>query len=249
VSNATADKINDLLAEGTLDHLTRMVLVNAVHLKFPWETPFDATATQPAAFTRGDGSSVQTPFMNETQTLPYVDDGNAQIVALPLEGGQLAVVIALPHGDLAAYEAGLTATSASLSEPTANGLVQLSLPKVSFTSPAFSLSDALQAMGMVDAFDKTKADFTGLCAAPPDGSRLHVTDVLQKAMVAMQETGVEAAAATAVIIGGTDGVALPPPVPVPMVVNRPYLMSIVDVPTGAVLFVGHIEDPTDAGSP
>jgi serpin B len=218
-------------------------------LKLPWATPFVATATQPASFTRSDGSTVSTPFMNETETLPYVDDGNAQIVSLPLAGGQIAVVIALPHGDLATYEAALTSTSASLAQPSAEGLVQLSLPKVAFTSPTFSLSDSLKAMGMVDAFDKATADFTGLCADPPDGSRLHVTDVLQKAMVAMQETGVEAAAATAVIVGGTDAVEEPPPVPVSMVVSRPYLMSIVDVPTGAVLFVGHIEDPTDTGSP
>jgi serpin B len=249
VSTATADKINNLLPEGSIDDLTRMVLVNAIHLKFPWATPFVATATAPASFTRGDGTTVSSPFMNASESLPYIDDGAAQIVALPLSGGQLAVIVALPHGDLATYEAGLTTSSASLTQPSAQQLVQLSLPKVAFTSPTFSLSDSLQAMGMVDAFDKTAADFSGLCAQPPDGSRLHITDVLQKAMVAMQETGVEAAAATAVIVGGTDGVAEPPPVPVPMVVNRPYLMTIVDVPTGAVLFVGHIEDPTDVGTP
>ena len=56
----------------------------------------------------------------------------------------------------------------------------------------------------------------------------------------MQETGVEAAAATAVVLAG----GAEPAQPVPMVVDRPFVLAIVDVPTGAILFLGHIEDPT-----
>ena len=248
VSDATVDKINNLLPVGSLDDTTRMVLVNAVHLKFPWANTFSVGATANASFTKSDATTVSAPFMNQTQTYAYVDDGNAQIVSLPLSGGQISVVIALPHGDLATYEAGLAVGAAAIAQPTAQALVQLSLPKVAFTSPTFSLRTALMAMGMNDPFDGETADFTGLCTHPPDGDRLYIKDVLQKAMIAMQETGVEAAAATAVIMAGTAGESAPPVI-VPMVVNRPFLLSIIDVPTGAVLFLGHIEDPTAAGSP
>jgi serpin B len=244
VSTETADKIQNLLPTGALDDLTRMVLVNAIHLKLPWASTFDVSATQPAAFTKGDGTSASTPFMNQTTSFAYTDDGKAQIVSLPLSGGKLSVVIALPHGDLATYEAGLTATSAGIAQPSSGALVALALPKVSFTSPTFSLKTPLAAMGMVAPFDDETADFTGMCASPPDGGRLYIEDVLQKAMIAMQETGVEAAAATAVIVGTTLGASGTPPTPIPMIVNRPFLLSIIDVPTGAVLFVGHIEDPT-----
>ncbi|MFI5297534.1 MAG: serpin family protein [Polyangiales bacterium] len=246
VSTSTADKINDLLPVGALDDSTRMVLVNAIHVKLPWATPFAASSTAPASFSKSDGTTVSSPFMNQTSNWNYLDDGNAQIVSLPLAGNQLSVVIALPHGDLASYEAGLAPGSAAIAIPSASALVSLSLPKVSFTSPTFSLATALKALGMTDAFDKGAANFTGLCAHTPDARRLYIGDVLQKAMVAMQETGVEAAAATAVIMLGTamgDGNA---PQPVPMVVNRPYLLSIIDIPTGAVLFLGHIEDPSAA---
>ncbi len=250
VSTETADKINNLLPEGSLSALTRMVLVNAIHLKLPWAQAFDVTATTAGTFTRADGTPVSASFMNETVTLPYTDDGQAQIAALPLAGRQLAVVIALPHAgqDLATYEAGLAAGSAALAEPTSSAFVELSLPKATFTSPTFSLALALQAMGMSQAFDSTAADFSGMCAHPPDGLHLYIGDVLQKAMIAMQETGVEAAAATAVLVSGA-AIATLPPTPTPMVVNRPYLLSIVDVPTGAILFLGHIVDPTAAGSP
>jgi serpin B len=248
VSNETSGKIENLLPDGALDPSTRMVLVNAIHLKMPWATNFDASATAPASFTTASGGSVSTPFMNQTNTLPYVDDGQAQIVGLPLYNNQLSVVIALPHGDLATYEAGLTAQSAGIRMPGEFANVALSVPKVTFTSPTFSLKDSLLKLGMTQAFDPFAADFKGLCANPPDGDNLYIGDVLQKAMIAMQETGVEAAAATAVLVEGASVSEGPPPKPIPMVVNRPYVISIVDVPTGAVLFLGHIVDPTAGGA-
>jgi serpin B len=244
VSSQTADKILNLLPVGSIDDYTRMVLVNAIHLKMPWTTAFDATATMPGTFTNANGAAVSAPFMNETTELGYVDDGSAQVVGIPLGDGNLRVVIALPHGDLGPYEDGLTASSRAF-QPLGSAIVALSLPKVAFTSPTFSLANSLKAMGMTDAFDMAAANFTKMCAHPPDGN-LFIKDVLQKAMLAMQENGVEAAAATAVIVdrslSGESGT------PVSMVVNQPFLVAIVDS-TGAILFLGHIDDPTQAGSP
>jgi serpin B len=251
VSSETKDKINDLLPEGSLDTNTRMVLVNALHLKFPWASTFEPANTMSGTFTRTGGSTVTASLMNQTESFPYVDDGQAQIVALPLSNGELSLLVALPHADvdLATYEASLSASSAALSIPTTSALVALSLPKATFTSQSFSLTKSLQSMGMKSAFDPNAADFSGLCAHPPDGDTLYVADVLQKAMISMQESGVEAAAATAVLVAGATSTELQPPTPVPMVVNRPYLVALVDGPTGAVLMLGHITDPTDAGSP
>jgi serpin B len=246
VSQATANKIEDLLPAGALDDTTRMVLVNAIHLKLPWLNPFQTAATDSGTFTRTDGTAVQASFMNQTQDLFYIDDGKAQIVSLPLMGGDISVVLALPHGDLATYEADLTATSPDVfASPTSSTSVALSLPKVDFTSPTFSLAQPLQAMGMVQAFEPASANLKGMCATTPDGDNIFVSDVLQKATLVMQEGGVEAAAATAVIVSGSSSV---PPPPVPLVLDRPFVMAIVDGPTGAILFLGHVEDPTDAGA-
>jgi serpin B len=242
VSQQTSDRINDLLAPGALDPTTRMVLVNAIHLKLPWANPFQTSATQQAPFTRTDGSKVTVSMMRQPAYFGYADDGKAQIIALPLSGNQLNVVIALPHGDLASYEADLAAGSAALTPPATQTEVALSLPRVSFTSATFSLRTALQAMGMKQAFDSGSADFSGLCVKTPDGARLYVSDVAQKAMLGIQENGVEAAAATAVSLAAGVAPAQPPQ----MVVDHPFLVSIVDS-TGAVLFLGHIEDPTQSG--
>ncbi|MEO7038133.1 MAG: serpin family protein [Polyangiaceae bacterium] len=244
----TNDKIKDLLPADSLDSSTRMVLVNAIHLKLPWATAFQVEATATANFTRVDATTVSTPFMNRTDGFSYLDDGKAQLVWLPLAGNGESVVIALPHEGLtlAAYEATLSPTS--LTVPGSGELVALSLPKSTFTSDTFSLTEALSDMGMERAFDAKTADFTGLCAHPADGAKLSISKVLQKTMISMQETGVEAAAATAVVLKA--GSAQNPgqaPTPVPMIVNRPYLVAIVDNPTGALLMLGHIQDPSVAG--
>jgi serpin B len=251
VSDETKDKINDLLPAGALDAFTRMVLVNAIHLKFPWATAFDPAATAAGTFTREDATTVSANFMNLTNAFGYVDDGQAQIAALPMYNNELSVVIALPHEgvSLASYEATLTDQSAPLVVPQTSALLALSLPKTDFTSPSFSLRTALKAMGMNLAFDHGLADLTGLCAEPPDKAVLYVSDVLQKATLSLQETGGEAAAATAVVVAGDISIAVEPPPTIPMIVNRPYLVEIVDVATGAVLMLGHVEDPTATGTP
>jgi serpin B len=247
VSSSTDGKINNLLPQPAVDNHTRLVLVNAIHLKFPWATPFIEGLTAPGSFTRQDATTVSASFMKATETLSYEDDGQAQIVSVPLSGGQVSVVIALPHPDvtLATYEAALHAGSAALAPPPSASLVALSLPKATFTSPSFSLKTALQALGMTQAFDSS-ADFSGL--APPNP--LFISDVLQKATISMQESGVEAAAATAVLFEDSGAETMvEAATPVPMTVDRPYLVAVVDVPTGAILFLGHIEDPTSPGGP
>src|SRR5205085_1935922 len=157
------------------------VLVDALHVKFPWQSEFAAGADSTAPFTLVDATTRDATFMNQTASLAYVDDGQAQVAALPLFGGELAMVIALPHADipLASYEAGL-ANQAALAVPASSALVALSLPKLSFTSASFSLKQALQTLGANLPFDRAHADFLGICENPPDQLNLYVSDVLQK---------------------------------------------------------------------
>jgi len=243
VSAETAGKITNLLAPTDVTASTAMVLVNALHVKFPWDSPFDPSQTVPGTFTRADGTTVSPSFMNQTTELPYDDDGQAQIVELPLYADEEALVVILPHAgtSLAAYEATLVA-SGSLPQPGASQDVTISIPKVTLGGTTFPLTPALQALGMTQAFVPGVANFTGMCP-PPQGSSLYISFVLQQTTLTMQETGLEAAAATAVGVS-TASIAGPPPTPVSVVVNRPYLIAIVDVATGAILFVGHVEDPT-----
>jgi serpin B len=248
VSTHTSEKIQDLLPASAVTAETRLVLVNALHLKLPWDKEFTKSATAVAPFTRSDHKQVSVPFMHRQAKLAYRDDGSAQIVGLPLSTRRLWVIIALPHPGvpLAEYERTLRADSPALQVPSKEALVTLALPKVTFTSPTFSLSDALRRLGMAQAFDPKHAHFEGMSKTPPGEVPLYIGDVVQKTMIAMQENGIEAAAATAVVMmAGTAYMPHKEPTPIPMIVNRPYLVSLVDQPTGAVLMLGHIEEPKE----
>lgn len=246
VSGETQNKINNLLPEGSLDEFTRMVLVNAMHLKFPWESPFRPEATAAGDFTKADGTTVSADFMGQQASFPYFEDDKAQIVSLPIVGGKVSVVIALPKGTLDAFEAGLdTAYWSAARAGRTDHEVQIKLPKFSFTTDSIKLVDMFVALGMVEPFDPDHADFYGMCKTPPFNERLFIASILHKAMMGIDENGVEAAAATAVIMAGNTSVPDPP---IPMNVNRPFTVAIVDEPTGSLLFLGHIHNPAEKGN-
>jgi serpin B len=190
--------------------------------------------------------------MKQTGTLAYRDDGEAQLVELPMYGGYEALLVAVPHAgvSLAQYEADLQ-TSGLPSPVTTAALVSLQLPKIDLSGASFSLNAVLKQLGMVAPFDQTTADFSGMATGSgPDGGNpgLYIEDVVQETSLTFDESGLEGAAATAVIIDGDAAIAVPveasAPAPIPVDANRPYLVEVVDTQTGAVLLLGHVEDPT-----
>ncbi len=110
--------------------------------------------------------------------------------------------------------------------------VKVYLPKFDYDA-SLELKPALSDMGMPDAFDWQRADFSGMA----DTHNLVLSHVVHKAFVAVDEAGTEAAAATGVV---TEIVSMPSL----MKVDHPFLFVIRDAETGAVLFVGRVLDPT-----
>ena len=117
----------------------------------------------------------------------------------------------------------------------ANTAVALSVPKFSFTWGTKSLADALKSLGMTDAFDATLADFSGI----EPSRQLYVADVLQKAFIAVDESGAEAAAATAVTMIEASALSNPKT----FAADQPFLCFIRDA-SGEILFAGQVLDPS-----
>jgi serpin B len=92
-------------------------------------------------------------------------------------------------------------------------------------------------MGAPDAFDAA-ADFSGINGIP-DG--LHISKVLHKAVIEVNEEGTEAAAATAVIMMKRCAVVRNPPQE--FVCNRPFIFIIHDNKNHSILFIGKYEKP------
>ena len=237
VSQQTKDKIKELFPQGSINENTRLALVNAIYFKASWLNAFYEENTSDGIFHLKDGGQVQTPMMTSGSAASYYEKGDGfQAVALPYLGDTTRMVVVMPdEGQFDAFEAGLTVEKI---DQILNGLsgaeVELTLPKFKVES-SFNLGETLAGMGMADAFDTSKADFSGM-----DGLRdLFISQVVHKAFVNVDEKGTEAAAATGVAVGAT---AIQYPTVVK--VDRPFLFFIYDQKTGTILFAGRVMDPT-----
>ncbi|HKU42234.1 MAG TPA: serpin family protein, partial [Polyangiales bacterium] len=117
-------------------------------------------------------------------------------------------------------------------------LVTLRLPKFKIETDRLELGEGLQKLGMKQAFE-LGADFSGIST----GTELMISDVVQKAFIAIDEKGTEAAAATAVVASVPPSAQVPVDPPKTFSVDRPFLFVLRDR-SGAVLFVGHVVDPS-----
>jgi len=237
VGDQTNDKVPQLLAEGILTDLTRLVLTNAIYLKAPWELPFAEADTASAQFHLLDGSTVEAPLMSLSGELGYSEGDGWQAVELPYAGSELSMLVVVPdEGSFSEVEGAL---DGDLVAEVVDGLtpimVDLRFPSFDFRTQA-SLKDALTALGMPLAFDPDNADLSGMTKA----DRLYVSAVVHEAFIAVDEKGTEAAAATAVAVAESSA----PAEQVQLTVDRPFLFLIRDSATGAPLFMGRVLDPT-----
>ena len=233
----THDRIPEIIPAGILDGLTRLVLVNALYFKSPWETPFEKDLTGDKPFHLADGSSAAVPMMQGTAHSYGAGEG-WQAVSLPYAGSALAMTVVVPTEpslqelESLVADGGLGDVLASVRPET----VELSLPKWTFRSQS-PLKETLIALGMPTAFDEDDADFL---AMTDNDLQLYISAVLHETWIAVDEDGTEAAAATAVVMSETS--ALLPGHTV--LVDRPFLFVIHDVEHRTPLFLGRVADPT-----
>ena len=110
--------------------------------------------------------------------------------------------------------------------------VIIKIPKFE-TSFTIELNDMLKSLGMVDAFNPTKADFSSMSSH----LSLYISRVLQKARIKVEEKGTEAAAVTVIDMKLTSAIPSPGE-PLTFYATRPFLYTISEVSTGAILFMG-----------
>lgn len=232
VDQETAGRIPELLPDGAVDSSTRLALVNAIHLKASWLQPFDPASTTDQPFTTADGTTVQVPTMTLLTTIPYSSGDGWQAIDLAYDSHDVTLVLILPEeGTLAQLEGEfLISGMTPYMSPTE---VQLQLPRFAADS-ALSLVDVLKQMGVTHLFDD--ADLSGM-----SDDDLSVSNVLHQANITVDESGTEAAAATAVIGPGAGAPSETPPIE--LTFDRPFLFAVRDRSTESYLFLGRVGDP------
>jgi len=235
VADQTENRIKDLIPQGVITNMTRLVLTNAIYFNAAWMYPFKTENTSNGAFHLLNGSNVTMPMMKQTQSFRYAEGANYQAVELPYDGNELSMIILLPkEGQIEAFEKALNGeTYKEIVNKLGTRSVTLTMPKFEYES-SFGLKQALTDLGMGVAFNPDTADLSGI-----SGKRdLYIQDVIHKAFVSVDEAGTEAAAATAVIVGTTSA-----PQPATMTIDRPFIFVIRDIATGSTIFTGRVMNP------
>ena len=242
VAGQTQQRIKDLIPTDGVTSDTRFALVNAVYFLGTWKAPFVKALTENTDFA-ATGGTRKVPTMQLSERLRSGAAEGARFVELPYADGRLTMTVIVPER-LADLEKTLSNdVVARMDLALTSQTTRVLLPRFKI-DPATSLSlgDALVALGMKDAFDREKADFTAMANPPKPADRLYVSKVFHKAFVKVDEKGTEAAAATAVI--GAKGGGAPAP-PFEVKADRPFLFLIRERTTGLVLFLGRVLDPKE----
>jgi serine protease inhibitor len=238
VSQKTKNKIDKII--DVIDPLTMLYLINAVYFKGTWTAEFDPKETQGDHFTTHNGYRMPVKMMQQENDFRYFYNDRFQAVDLPYGDGLFSMTILLPHEGIPVDELANDLTEAKWNEwmdsfPDEKKGIKLLLPRFTLEYRA-GLVDVLYSLGMKKAFNPFEADFSGISSQYDD---LHISDVIHKTYLKINEEGTEAAAVTAVVIGITSA---EPGIPV-VRVDRPFILAIREHHSGSILFIGKVHEP------
>jgi serpin B len=241
-SKKTHEKIKEIVKPEHITDLTRLVLTNAIYFKSNWATAFDKKNTQPYPFMLGAGKTQNTPFMHKQEYMPYFENDDLQMIEIPYTDKRASLVVLLPKekSNIETLEKNITLQDfEKWSKSTYQQDVRLFLPTFKIESD-FTLNDYLIEMGIKRAFQPRMAEFGGIIQDSP----LHISQVLHKSFIEVNEEGTEAAAVTAIIMNTTESAHYEEPSYKTFFANRPFMFLIKDHATGAILFIGKVQKPS-----
>ncbi len=233
----TAGKIPSLVPGGVLNPETRMVIANALYFKGRWARPFEKRLTLPGVFYANGNQEVKAMKMHASMHLKCTQDKTLTMADFPYGSGLFSMLVLLPRdrGGLPELERTLTPQRlAKLERRLTSQHLIVSLPRFS-AGGSFDLRQALESLGARDAFVPGVANFTGINSRDD----LYISALVHQASLVIDEEGAEGAA------GSLAGVSLAFDDPlVKFDVDHPFLFIVRHNPTGAMLFIGRVVDPT-----
>lgn len=240
VSEHTRNKIPSIIQQGSLSSETPLVITNAIYFNGSWATAFDQSRTEKDFFYSHNGDVATVDMMSApNRVLRYGTTAHAALVDMPFSDSHMIMRLALPHGSIDELVDQLCPDL--LNEWNARMApiaIDLFVPKISLKTH-YGLNSALQSLGIIDAFDPQRANFTGI----NNESQLWIDSVIHKASLDVTEEGAEAAAATAIIIRCTCSSGVSDYYRPTFYANRPFLALIIDTSTNSILFIGVIQRP------
>jgi serpin B len=238
----TGGRITEVIFPESIPPPTKLVMSICLYLRANWRMPFCEESTQNQLFRISRTEGKQVPMMqmhSYTSDFAYWEDRAMQILEMSSAGGEFGFMILLPKS-----ADGLDRMERSIRPEVIDTFIKakrtpeemdVQLPRFR-SNNRFSLRDSLGRLGVRQAFDGRRADFSGINGKSSD---LFLCDVIHAAMIDINEKGLEAAAAVEYISADSFG-----DVPVSFHADHPFVFLVRDNRTGCILFLGRLADPT-----
>ena len=243
--NTTVKDINNWVKEKTdgmipeildkISHNEVMYLINALAFEAEWASAYRGNQIRDGIFTKEDGKKQDVKFMCADENV-YLEEENATGFVKYYKDNKYAFVALLPKEGVSINEYVKSLNGENLNRLLTNSLnttVKTSIPK--FESEYLTeMSEVLSKMGMTDAFDGDKADFTGLGTSTK--GNIYINRVIHKTFISVAEKGTKAGAATVVAMG--EKTAFVEEEPKIVCLDRPFVYMLIDCESNVPFFVG-----------
>jgi serpin B len=248
---STNNLIDKIIDASKLSDLTDLVVANAVYFKGKWKEPFDKKKTKDDKFHRLDGSTVDVPFMRDSRRQRIACHDGFKVLQLhyqegwPQPRGIYSMCVFLPDA-----RDGLAQLTDRISRdpdfvgkhlPTETVSVgEFRLPKFKLDFSA-GLNGVLRDLGINEAFQLGKADFSDMVEDDGHGVSLPLEEISHRAVIEVNEEGTEATATTFLRMRGR---SIQKPVLVDFLADHPFAFFVMEKLSGAIMFAGHVLDPS-----
>lgn len=235
VSDKTDGMIKEIIDKISSESI--MFLLNGVMFDAVWDEPYMNGAVSSGTFTSVSGEQRIVNMMPSGENI-YLEDENATGFMKDYKDGKYAFAALLPdeNVNINDYVESLTGERISAILGNAkNEMVSVKIPQ--FTCEFnMSLKNVLSDMGIDQAFDETKADFSKM--AKSSEGNIFIGDVFHKTFITVDERGTKAGAVTKVEVKDTAA-----PTQIRQVfLDRPFVYIIIDKTNNLPIFMGVLAD-------
>lgn len=237
VSSKTNSLISNLLPPGALTKDTTCALVNALYFKSPWVAPFKKERTKDESFWVSPTSEAKVPMMSRSDSMGYFENDQWQAAHLSYQAYDYLFVVLVPKERMSAERIAREVSVSLFSQ----AMEEQQFTKVNLSLPRFKVRQNRDLIAQLNAYGLSRlagGDYSGIS---PQGVG-SVGSILHEAVVTVDESGTEAAAATAVVMA-RGAFIREENKPKEVRADRPFAFAIIHRPSKAPLFLGVVGDP------
>lgn len=246
VEKETEGMIKDLITSPIKENITN-TLVNALYFDGNWSNPFYTNCTYEHKFYGKNGVTTVDMMSQSKEFMHYLEKDGLRVLEIPFRKNEIVMDVILAQDENISAITEFQKLSATEKNDLflqigncKNSLVNLHLPKFKLTYGTKNIVEQLTQLGIKQAFNPYSAEFPLLRGNIPES--IFASDVLHQAAIEVKESGVTAAAATAILMPATAVLEQEEVKPVNFTVDRPFVFTIRDKKTNMIYFLGQIED-------